>query len=310
MRRVLVPLDGSSLAASILPDPKQLAGEGGELILIRDPIGSDSESSLLGLNEEASVQETIADLEAQADRLRKEGIRVETHALVMIDPAHAIDTAIRLYGADMVACSTHGRGPLGRLMHGGVVWRALADSPVPVLVRHLDAPSNDRSIFVPERRIMVPLDGSQYAEQALPLAQELAHEWDASIWLVHVVSSYPVTGLPRTDIDPEALSDEQAQRSVQSYLEQVATRLNVKVHKHVLFGPVSEHLVAAVQAWNIGHVVMTSHGKTGLQRALLGSVADNLIQHLNCAIIVIPSHVVAATERSGADQATAGVVSV
>jgi nucleotide-binding universal stress UspA family protein len=310
MRRVLVPLDGSPLAASILPDAQQLAGEGGELILIRDPIGSDVESSLLGLNEEASVQETIADLEAQADQLREEGIRVETHALVMIDPAFAIDTAIRLYGADIVACSTHGRGPLGRLIHGGVVWRALADSPVPVLVRHLNAPSDDGSIFVPERRIMVPLDGSRDAEQAVPLAEELAHEWHASIWLVHVVSSYPITGLPRTDIDPEAASDDQARRSVQAYLEQVATRLTVKVHTHVLFGPVSEHLVAAVQAWNIGHVVMTSHGKTRLQRVLLGSVADYLIQHLECPIIVVPSHALVAAKRSIADRATAGVISV
>jgi hypothetical protein len=72
MRRVLVPLDGSSLSASILPDAKQLAGEGGELILIRDPIGSDSESSLLGLNEEASVQETMSGpKQARAESIRR-----------------------------------------------------------------------------------------------------------------------------------------------------------------------------------------------------------------------------------------------
>lgn len=310
MRRVLVPLDGSPLAASILPEATQLAGKDGELILIRDPIGSAWNGRPLGPSEGESVRETLADLEAQADQLRKQGLRVETHALVMIDPAYAIDAAIRLYGVDMVACSTHGHGPLGRLVHGGVVWRALADSPVPVLIRHTDAVTGDRSMLTPERRIMVPLDGSHYAEKALPLAQELAQEWNASIWLVHVVSSYPITGLPLTDIDPEAATDAQARLAAQTYLDQVAARLTGEIRTHVLFGSVSEHLIASVRAWNIGHVVMASHGRTGLSRVLLGSVADGLIQHLDCPIIVIPSHAAASTERSALDQAKDRVVSV
>ncbi|HCG00853.1 MAG TPA: hypothetical protein DEV93_09965, partial [Chloroflexi bacterium] len=91
---------------------------------------------------------------------------METHALVMIDPAYAIDTGIRVYHPDMVASSTHGDGPLVRLLHGGVAWRALAGSYVPILVRHTNASPAYRSIFAPEPRIMVPLDGSEHAEKA------------------------------------------------------------------------------------------------------------------------------------------------
>jgi nucleotide-binding universal stress UspA family protein len=142
----------------------------------------------------------------------------------MIDPVHAIDVAARIYHADMVACATHGRGPLGRVLRGGVVWRALADSPVPVLVRHFEAPSGYKPIFAPEPRILVPLDGSATAERALPLAQELMQEWNTSLWLVHVVSSYPTTGLPGTEIDPEAVTDEGAGRAARHYLDEVAAR--------------------------------------------------------------------------------------
>lgn len=309
MRRVLVPLDGTPLSASILPDAKRLAGDGGEIILVRDPIGSVSGREMLHQPEAVAVRDALASLEVQAEALRHQGMRVETHALVMIDPAYAIDVAIRIYRADMVACATHGHGPFGRLMRGGVVWRALADSPVPILVRHMDAPSEYHPIFVPESRIMIPLDGSHNAEKALPLAQELAREWNASIWLVHVVSSYPITGLPRTAIDPEAVTDERARQAARMYLDQVGTRFNARVHKHVLFGSVSEHLIAAVRAWNIGHVVMTSHGRTGLARVVLGSVADVLIQQLDCPIIVIPCHATETTGQSIVDREHRGVVS-
>jgi nucleotide-binding universal stress UspA family protein len=298
VRRVLVPLDGTPLAASILPDAKQLAGAGGELILIRDPIGMASNRMILDQSEEEAVGDALASLETQAERLRAEGFRVESHALVMIDPAYAIDVAARIYHADMVACATHGKGPLGRVLRGGVVWRALADSPVPVLVRHFEAPSGYKPIFAQEPHILVPLDGSKTAEQALPLAQELMQEWNASLSLVHVVSSYPITGLPRTEIDPQAMNDEEADRAARQYLDEIAARLGGKIHKHVLFGPVSKHLIASVRAWGITHVVMTSHGRTGLSRVVLGSVADDLIHHVPCPILVIPLHDCMSSEQT------------
>src|SRR5437764_251138 len=80
---------------------------------------------------------------------------------------------------DFVACATHGRSPLGRLVHGGVAWHALAHSTVPVLLRRIDEKPHYASIFAEPRKIMVPLDGSELAETALPLAAELAEEWDA-----------------------------------------------------------------------------------------------------------------------------------
>jgi len=302
MRRVLVPLDGSPEAASILPEAKRLAGKDGELILLRDPIGSAWNGTRHGTDEAESVRQAVTDLEGYAEALRVQGASVETHALVMIDPAYAIDSAARVYHADMVACSTRGDGQLGRLVHGGVAWRALAGSSVPVLVRNAAPPSDYRSIFAPEPRIMVPLDGSQYAEKALDLAQELAAEWTSSIWLVHVVSHYPVTGLAHTDTDPASVTDEEARLSGRGYLDQVGKSLSVEVYKRVLFGPVAERLSAAARHWNIGHVVMTSHGRTGLRRTLLGSVADDLIRRLDCPIIVTPALAAERIQRSVAGE--------
>jgi nucleotide-binding universal stress UspA family protein len=290
MRRVLVPLDGTKLAESILPEAQRLAGDGGVLILLRDPIDMVSDHARLDDTEDDATQDASASLELLAAPLRLTGMSVETHAVVRADPADAIDVAAHTYGADVVALGTHGRGPLGRMLHGDVVGHALAHSSVPVLVHHVEAPLGPSSNSEPQLRILVPLDGSPFAERAVPLASELADEWAASIWLVHVVSHYPVTGFPRTDIVPQAVTDGSARLAAEQYLGEVGARYGGTLHPHVLFGPVTEHLVAAVSAWDISHVVMTSHGRTGLSSVVLGSVASDLIQLSPCPLIIVPLH--------------------
>jgi nucleotide-binding universal stress UspA family protein len=296
MRRVLVPLDGTQPAASILSEAARLAGEGGEIILIRDPIGMVPTHTVSDQAREEAVRDALSSLESAAAPLRRNGLRVETHASAMIEPAQAIDVAARIYRADMVACTTTGAKPLGGALRGGVLWRALANSPVPVLVQHSDTPGSAPSTRGRELRILVPLDGSELAERALPLAGQLAHEWDAQIWLAHVVSSYPISGLPRTDIDPKAETDEGARQAAVRYLDGIATRLPGTTNSRVLFGSAAEQLNTAVSGWGITHVVMSSHGRTGLARMIMGSVADDLIRLLTCPVIVVPSHASAAPE--------------
>jgi nucleotide-binding universal stress UspA family protein len=290
MRRVLVPLDGSPEAASILSEAKNLAGPRGELVLLHDAIGSSWNGTRHGVAESEAVRGALEDLEREAQPLRDQGMEVEIHALVMTDPAQAIDAAIRIYHPDVVACSTHGDGPLGRLLRGGVAWRALAGSSVPMLVKHTDARVPYRSMIAPEPQIMVPLDGSEYAEKALDLAQQLADEWRASIWLVRVVSDNSASPGAHAAADSTTRSLDEVRLSVKAYLNELGRRLPGEVNTRVLYGPAVERLAGAVRQWSIGHVVMTSHGRTGLRRALLGSVADGLIQSVDCPVIVIPAH--------------------
>ena len=104
MRRGLVPVDGTELSASILPDARRLAGADGTLILVRDAGAvTYSSTTLVGLSE---MQEAETELEALAEQLRGEGVKAEAHTLVLVNAADAIDTAATVYGADMVACAT------------------------------------------------------------------------------------------------------------------------------------------------------------------------------------------------------------
>lgn len=312
MRRVLVPLDGTPLATSILPDARRFAGAHGELILIHDATSGAyfGDSARRG---QVSLMYAARDyLRRVAAELERDGFKVRTQVLVVGSPAAAIENAVTTFEPDMIACATHGRGPIRRLWWGSVAWTALTHSSVPVLLRHPERghPDGERSVTREQRRIMVPLDGSDLAAQALPLAGELAREWGAAIWLVRAVPECTIA--PTGYMDPVQFVPhdvEAERRAAESYLDEVASSVPGEVHLHVYVGPAVDTLARAVRDWSISDVIMASHGRSGLPRVILGSVADELIQHLYVPILVIPALAVRAVEahRKGAqDLVSAG----
>src|SRR5579872_4913641 len=117
MRRILVALDGRSLAETIIPDARRLAGPDGVLVLVRDVPASQAawEGSKRFFR---SLAEADSYLDQIARILRGDGCTVETHRLTISDVRIAIDEAASIFTADMIACATHGDGPFGRLLRG------------------------------------------------------------------------------------------------------------------------------------------------------------------------------------------------
>jgi nucleotide-binding universal stress UspA family protein len=289
MRRILVPLDGSPLAETILPDARRLAGAGGTLVLIQDIPGSPLGPGA-GVVAPRPVAEVDAYLEQVAEKLRADGAALETHTMAMASVPLAIDQAASLFQADMIACATHGDGPLGRIMHGRTAWRALAHSPVPVL---LHGPKGTELAPSEHRKIMVPLDGSSFGEAALPLADALAKEWQAAIWLVMAIETRPQFHRAVSISVAEILTQELAY--AREYLGDRAAEMTAETHIQALIatGQIAPALVDAAKTIGITDVVLASHGKTGLARMIMGSVADGLIQRLHCPIIIIPASALA-----------------
>lgn len=295
MRRILVPLDGSYLAEQVLPDARRLAGPDGELVLFRDVNWVRYDAETAHYNYHQALVEAKRYLDKLATKLRRQGVKVSMHRQTELDVAWSIDEAAREFGVDMIACATHGRGPFARFLSGGVVWKALTHSPVPVLVRHVHDSGEFQELSEPrQRHILVPLDGSKFAETALPLATELAAEWGAQLRLVHVV---PESGTPNVPyfrlLEPAGgLIEEIAARE---YLEKTVLTLPIEAVGSVLAGsPVAGCLEQAVTKWCITDVVMSSHGRSGLELAVIGSVADDIIHRLRCPVLVVP---VRAAER-------------
>jgi len=283
-----VPLDGSEFAETVIPDARRLSGEDGELILVREASWPILQRDIFVDTSELAVEDAEWYLEHQAQQLRDEGVSVRTQSLILTSAASAIDEAVKIFHADMVAIATHGRSLPGRLVHGSTAWRALAHSPVPVLLKHVESDGPTPRTSEGKRRILVPLDGSAYAEKALPLALELAAEWDAPIWLVRVVPGYPLRNTRNPEANLVARAHDEAVREAQTYLEHVSSSLPGEIHIHAGFGLVTDVLVDCVDRFLITDTIMASHGRTGLSRVILGSVADELIHRLHSPVIVIP----------------------
>lgn len=138
--------------------------------------------------------------------------------------------------------------------------------------------------------VLVPVDGSNFSEHALPYALGIARRTGASVHLVlvHVPSeilspSYPLADAMET-------RDAELREHDTAYMEALVERLKpsgVELHPALLRGRVPSALAEYVEERDIDLVVMTTHGRGGLQRAWLGSTADSLIRHCMIPILLV-----------------------
>ena len=143
-------------------------------------------------------------------------------------------------------------------------------------------------------RIVVPLDGSTFAEHALPYAALIARCTGARVDLALVHSSYSVatmdTGIHET---VERWQAEQRAREA-TYVHAVAARLQqecgVSAEPVLLVGTVAQALEAHAREVAADLVVMTTHGRGGLERAWLGSVAEAVVAHVRVPVLLVRPH--------------------
>ena len=107
--------------------------------------------------------------------------------------------------------------------------------------------------------------------------------------LVNVVPQLRASYAPYGSIDVSPATCEADKQEAQRYLDQVAGQQSVDVHTRAVVGGVIDCLTEAVDYLSITDIVMVSHGRTGLPRVILGSVADALLHRLTCPIVIIPS---------------------
>ena len=140
------------------------------------------------------------------------------------------------------------------------------------------------------RSILVPLDGSQVAEQALPVGASLARRAGAPLHLVSVQEPIPVAvtaEVGQYGIELERESRAELGRYLTGTLDITRTTQGMDAQGEVIDGGAAEAVADYVERHDIGLVVMTTHARKGLSRWWLGSVADRLLRRLSIPVLLL-----------------------
>jgi nucleotide-binding universal stress UspA family protein len=232
-------------------------------------------------------------LRGLAARLREQST-VQISSILLDGPT---DAALARYvhdtGAELVAMTTHGRGGDRGAWLGSVADRLVRRLEVPVLVTRVREGAGTLAAPLRIREILVPLDGSALAEAALAPAAAMAGLFEAELVLAQIVapltagSLLPVNFAAGYDRDAVALQRKQAQ----DYLEDLGQGLRkrgIRVRTIVVVGHnVGEALINLAHPERIDLVAIATHGRSGLQRLMLGSVADKLIRGAEPPVLVV-----------------------
>jgi len=194
-------------------------------------------------------------------------------------PAPAIVEYAETYEFDLVAMPTHGREGLSRYLLGSVTEKVVRLSTVPVLT----ARDDDRLEF-PYQSLLIPTDGSDSASRAAEHALELADALDAT---VHVVSATDDSLLGNVE---EGLGDAgsvTAETAADAVAEGAADYGIEDVRTHVESGAPDEVILDYVDDHEIGAVVMGATGRRGVDRVLLGSVAEKTVRSVPIPVVTV-----------------------
>jgi nucleotide-binding universal stress UspA family protein len=285
---ILVPLDGSELAESALPLAVAVAeGLGSQLRLVRmvpyfavlaaDPLLYDEINRL-------SEEEALAYLRDVAQRLPA-SVKTDVVAEIGSAAEGILDEAKRSK-AGLIVISSHGRSGINRWVFGSVAERVLSQSPVPaIIVNARCGPWDDAP-----KKILVPLDGSELAEQALGPAREMAKALQAELHLLRVTTSAHIR--METPSMAEVFADLEVKEvtDAEQYLQHTAPAVGT-------FGLVTATVMAedgiadAIMDYaareDIDLIVMSSHGRSGISRWVYGSVAEKVLRGACCATMVV-----------------------
>mgnify|MGYP000132645026 CR=1 FL=1 len=284
-KQILVPVDGSALSERALAPALAIAAHSaGQLTLIRTPVVEVAmvptveffgNYSLRGLDQ--AVEKARKEARDYLDALQRSSARpdVSVHGEVVDgDPAEAILEAAAARRADLIVMSTHGYSGITRWIMGSVTERVLAHTPCPVLIIRSETPL---------KKMLLPLDGSELSEQALRPAMTVAAALGASVTLFRAVKEMPAHHIQELEGVEHGLGlrvqDEVAEEA-RTYLDKLAAaQPGGEVTTAVRSGPAASAILSYAETHGIDVVAMATHGRTGAQRWVYGSVTEKVLRN-------------------------------
>ncbi len=310
--KVLVTLDGSELAEVVLPWTSQVACTAGtkEVVLLTVIEGDRERQRRLA---EGYLRDQAAQLEAACEERggTPPTMRGSTVLSESIGVASTILRFVEENSIDLIMISTHGRSGIDRWLMGSVAEKVLRGADVPLFLVCATDDCRARSISL--NRILVPLDGSELAEKALLYAEHLTKCSSGQITLLYVKPlqgaatgvgerEAPLATPPRVESTPAQNKDDREISALRihrgqdmtTYLGSIADGLggaSIEVETKIEAGHPDQQIIALAEQGSMDLIVMSTHGRTGLNRWAFGSVADRVLHGAPVPILLVPAAV-------------------
>lgn len=271
MQQILVALDGSAESEQILDEVVRIAGRGVGIDLAHVVPAYNRPIPGAGINvdELASLY-----LENVAERLQDRKVRI---FVLRGSPEEEIPKAALTLGADLLAMTTHGRRGLSHLLMGSVAEIVVRNSPVPVLMTRpgLQAPRR------PIERILVPFDGTAASSEVFDTVQTLAAGRQVEILLLQVITplvadSATLAFMPTPEDPALTLEDHVLQ----------LRKGGLQVTPVVAHGDPATQILEQAGKLQVDLIAMSTSGRKGLSRLLLGSVAEQVVRKMDRPVVL------------------------
>ena len=289
-KRILVPLDGSYLAEQALVPALALAEAlAAKIFLLRV-------ASPLSLNLDPNLYQGIISLRQSRakrylrsvqSRFSSSSAEIDTQVVVGRGARPIINFAEECK-IDLIVMSSHVRYGVNRWIcwiYGSVANKVLHTAPCSMVMIYPKAIIEPLSF----KRILVPLDGSSIAEQALEPALELAEAITAELLLLRVstaprIAVAPMAGRPGPNEYMEA-ADQEANaylQSVQAAMEDVP----ISITSRIATGPAADSIIDIADSQQVGLIVMCSYGRSGIERWVSGNIAEKVLRGAKCVTLI------------------------
>jgi nucleotide-binding universal stress UspA family protein len=294
--KVLVPLDGSRLAEHALAFLPSLSRLGNLEVTLLSVVDFTEEVMRILPQEETQREHNLL-----ATYQREVRADLETHLQATVKTevmwggaADFILDQVERDAPDLLIISTHGRSGLARWSRGSVADKVLRDAVCPVLAVGPKAMEHGQwmgdGAVPPFAQVLVPLDGSEPSEEALPVAARWAECFGSHLHLLRVM---PFAPLATTFVTPVDTIESEIKLAGQDYLDSVADGLSIsgEVIRSVRIGTPARAIDTYIAENQVDLVVMTSHARRGIVRAALGSVTDRIIGSGPPVLVIRPGQV-------------------
>lgn len=315
--QILVPLDGSPLAELALPHAVAFArATNSGLLLMRVVPPLSVMFPFTGLTDESAKLWEIYDeqpefakhyLHQVCDRLSPMGVQVATHLAEGLPADLIVEYAGAHPEVTAIAMSTHGRSGLGAWIFGSVAEKVVNSSPVPLLlIRPEGKHETPELLEIPRyHTLLVPLDGSEFAEQALQQAISLGQGSGARLVLLAVATTPFDLKLVKSDAsnDWSAMPWYTPAARMAKYLDSVIEPLSksgIPIEAQITYGDTADEILKAAAFVQADLIVMASHGLGGLSHLIPGSVATRIAQSTHIPLLLVRAKKRASETRDNA----------